>query len=48
MLEGSNVVSVSELTQMLDIVRRYESAQKIIDSEHQRALKAIGTLARVA
>lgn len=48
MLEGSNVVSVNELTQMLDIVRRYETAQKILDSEHQRALKAIGTLARVA
>jgi flagellar basal-body rod protein FlgF len=48
MLEGSNVVSVTELTQMLDIVRRYESAQKILDSEHDRARRAIDRLARVA
>jgi flagellar basal-body rod protein FlgF len=48
MLEGSNVVSVNELTQMLDIVRRYESAQRILDSEHERARKAIERLARVA
>jgi flagellar basal-body rod protein FlgF len=48
MLEGSNVVSVNELTQMLDIVRRYESAQRILDSEHDRSLKAIQRLARVA
>lgn len=48
MLEGSNVVSVNELTQMLDIVRRYESAQRILDTEHERASKAIERLARVA
>lgn len=48
MLEGSNVVSVNELTQMLDIVRRYESAQKILDTENDRSLKAIQRLARVA
>lgn len=47
-LEGSNVVSVTELTTMLDITRRYESAQRVIDSEHQRAQKAIERLARVA
>jgi len=47
-LEGSNVVSVTELTQMLDITRRYESAQRIIDSEHDRARRAIDRLARVA
>jgi len=48
MLEGSNVVSVTELTQMLDIVRRYESAQKILESEHDRARRAIDRLGRVA
>ncbi len=48
MLEGSNVVSINELTQMLDIVRRYESAQRILDTEHERASKAIERLARVA
>jgi flagellar basal body rod protein FlgG len=42
------VVSINELTQMLDIVRRYESAQKILDTEHDRASKAIDRLARVA
>jgi flagellar basal-body rod protein FlgF len=47
-LEGSNVVSISELTTMLDITRRYESAQRVIDSEHERARKAIDRLARVA
>jgi flagellar basal-body rod protein FlgF len=47
-LEGSNVISVTELTTMLDITRRYESAQRVIDSEHERARKAIERLARVA
>ena len=48
LLEGSNVVSVTELTSMLDIVRRYESAQRILDSEHERARKAVERLGRVA
>ncbi|MCA3246759.1 MAG: flagellar basal-body rod protein FlgF [Azospirillum sp.] len=48
LLEGSNVVSITELTTMLDITRRYESAQRIIDSEHERARRAIERLARVA
>lgn len=48
MLEGSNVVSVTELTRMLEIVRRYESAQRILDSEHDRARRANDRLARVA
>jgi flagellar basal-body rod protein FlgF len=48
MLEGSNVISVTELTRMLEIVRRYESAQRILDSEHDRARRAVDRLGRVA
>src|SRR5262249_17176946 len=33
MLEGSNVQSVAEMTNMIEVLRRYQNAQKIIDNE---------------
>jgi len=48
MLEGSNVQSVAEMTSMIDVLRRYQSAQKIIDNENDRERKAIERLGRVS
>ncbi len=36
MLEGSNVQGVVEMTQMIEILRQYQSTQRLIDSEHER------------
>ncbi|MFV3129341.1 flagellar basal-body rod protein FlgF [Niveispirillum sp. KHB5.9] len=46
-IEGSNVQSVVEMTQMIDVLRTYQSVQKMIDTEHERIRGAIGKLARV-
>lgn len=45
-LEGSNVQSVVEMTQMIDVMRTYQSVQKMIDTEHERIRTAIRQLAR--
>jgi len=47
MLEGSNVKAVTEVTSMMEILRRYQSAQKIIDSEHELERRAIEKLSRM-
>ncbi len=46
-IEGSNVQGVVEVTQMIDVLRTYQSVQKLIDTEHERIRGAIGKLARV-
>lgn len=46
-VEGSNVQSVVEMTQMIDIMRTYQSVQKMIDTEHERVRTAIRQLGRV-
>jgi flagellar basal-body rod protein FlgF len=48
MIEGSNVKAVTEITTMLEIMRRYQSAQKIIDSEQEICRRAIEKLSRVS
>ena len=48
MIENSNVKAVNEITTMMDILRRYQSAQKIIDSEHDLERKAIDKLSRLS
>jgi flagellar basal-body rod protein FlgF len=48
MVEGSNVKSVAEVTTMMEVLRRYQSAQKIIDSEHELHRRAIEKLSRVS
>jgi flagellar basal-body rod protein FlgF len=47
MIEGSNVRSVFEITNMIDVLRRYQSAQRIIESEIELERKAIEKLSRV-
>lgn len=43
-LEGSNVTPVLEMTKMIEILRDYQSTQKILDSEHERLKTAIQKL----
>ena len=46
MLEGSNVKAVVELTRMIEVMRSYEGAAKLIESEDQRQKRAIQTLTK--
>jgi hypothetical protein len=46
-IEGSNVQGVLEITTMMEILRRYQSAQRLVEQEHDRARRAIDKLSRV-
>lgn len=46
-VEGSNVNPMIEITNMIDVVRRYQSAAKLEESEHQRHRNAIRRLTTV-
>lgn len=48
MLESSNVKPVAEMTHVIEISRAYERVAHLIDSENQRMLSAIRSLAKVA
>ncbi|MGE3769723.1 MAG: flagellar basal-body rod protein FlgF [Bdellovibrionales bacterium] len=47
-IEGSNVSGVKEMTDMMQIVRSYQSVQKILESEHERIRNAISKIGRTA
>jgi flagellar basal-body rod protein FlgF len=47
-IEASNVKAVSELTTMMDVLRRYQSAQKIVDTDHDMERRAIERLSRLS
>jgi flagellar basal-body rod protein FlgF len=47
-LEGSNVQPVMEMTRMMEMLRDYQSAQKLVDSEHERQRTAINRLAKTS
>jgi flagellar basal-body rod protein FlgF len=44
MVENSNVKGVVEMTRMIDTVRSYQAAAKLVDTEHERILNAIDAL----
>jgi flagellar basal-body rod protein FlgF len=46
MLEGSNVQPIVEMSKMIQVQRAYESAQQMLNNEHDRDLKAIETLTK--
>ena len=46
MLEQSNVKPVLEMTQMIEINRQYQQAQKMIESEHERMRSVVQRLGR--
>jgi flagellar basal-body rod protein FlgF len=45
-LEGSNVQPVMEMTRMMEMLRDYQNAQKLVDSEHERQRTAISRLSK--
>lgn len=45
-VEGSNVQPVVEMTRMIDVLRQYQSTQRMLDSEHERQRTAIRQLPR--
>lgn len=47
-IENSNVQPIIEMTQMIEVLRQYQSNQKILESEHDRQTTAIRSLGRVA
>lgn len=44
MLEDSNVEPISQMTQMLTVMRNYQSVQNILDNEQDRIMKAMPIL----
>ncbi len=46
MLEGSNVKAVVEMTEMIKVMRTYQGAAQLIESEDERQRRAIQTLTR--
>ena len=44
MVEGSNVEGIIELTRMIEAVRKYSSAGKLVNDEHERLRRAIQSL----
>ncbi len=46
MLEGSNVISVAEITRMIELLRSYQAAQQLIITEEEREQQAIEMLTR--
>jgi flagellar basal-body rod protein FlgF len=47
-VEESNVQSVVEMTQMIEISRQYATNQKLIDAEHERQRNSITKLSRLS
>lgn len=47
-LEGSNVQPIVEMTRMMEILRSYQYAEKMIESENQRQMQAIQVLTKDA
>ena len=41
MLEGSNVQSIIEMTNMITVQRSYQSAQRFLEGEHERMRRAV-------
>lgn len=48
MVEDSNVQPIIEMTNLIQVTRDYEAAQKMIDAEHERQLRAIANLVGTA
>lgn len=48
MLEGSNVLAVTEMTRMIEILRNYQAANQMITTEEERQKQAIQLLTSTA
>jgi flagellar basal-body rod protein FlgF len=47
MIEASNVQSIIEISQMIELQRRYSASQRMLEAEHERSRMAIQKLTRV-
>jgi len=47
-IENSNVKAVVQITEMIGVLRSYEQAQRIVDSENERVTRAIRSLTQVS
>lgn len=47
-VEGSNVQAVVEMTRMIDVLREYQSTQRMMQSEHERMRTAIQRIMRTS
>jgi flagellar basal-body rod protein FlgF len=47
-IENSNVKAVVQITEMINVLRSYQQAQRIVDSENERVTRAIRSLAQVS
>lgn len=43
-LEGSNVEAIIEITRMMEVLRRYQSVQRMLQNDHERQQRAIRNL----
>ncbi|MBM3650679.1 MAG: flagellar basal-body rod protein FlgF [Alphaproteobacteria bacterium] len=48
MIEASNVQSIFEISNMIELQRRYQASQRLLEAEHERARTAIQKLTRVS
>lgn len=44
MLEDSNVNTITEMTNMIEVTRNYQTMQRFLDSEHERQRRAISSI----
>jgi flagellar basal-body rod protein FlgF len=44
MLEDSNVNTIMEMTNMIEVTRNYQTVQRFLDSEHERQRRAISSI----
>lgn len=47
-IENSNVKAVIQITEMIQVTRSYQQAQRIVDSENERITRAIRSLTQVS
>ncbi len=48
MLEGSNVDAISQMTEMMTVLRSYQSIQRLLSANHDMQQRSIRTLGKVA
>jgi flagellar basal-body rod protein FlgF len=44
MLEDSNVNTIAEMTNMIEVTRNYQAVQRFLDAEHERQRRAISSI----
>jgi flagellar basal-body rod protein FlgF len=47
MIEGSNVQPVLEITRMMEVLRSFQAAQQMVESQHDLGMKSIDKIGKV-